>query len=93
MNAQRHRAAARRAEVPFIYHVHSPAGGQGMNTGIQDAQNLAWKLAAVIGGGAGPELLATYGKDTVIQATRGSPELWGRKAQLVRRANKVSSVL
>jgi len=31
-------------------HVHSPAGGQGMNTGIQDAYNLGWKLAAVIGG-------------------------------------------
>ena len=31
-------------------HVHSPAGGQGMNTGIQDAYNLGWKLAAVLGG-------------------------------------------
>ncbi|MBB4685025.1 FAD-dependent oxidoreductase [Amycolatopsis jiangsuensis] len=31
-------------------HVHSPMGGQGMNTGIQDAANLAWKLAAVLGG-------------------------------------------
>ncbi|WP_208646491.1 FAD-dependent monooxygenase [Mesorhizobium waimense] len=40
-------------------HVHSPAGGQGMNTGIQDACNLAWKLAAVIGG-ADPALLDTY---------------------------------
>jgi 2-polyprenyl-6-methoxyphenol hydroxylase-like FAD-dependent oxidoreductase len=40
-------------------HVHSPAGGQGMNTGIQDACNLGWKLAAVIGG-AGASLLDTY---------------------------------
>ncbi|WP_351234491.1 FAD-dependent oxidoreductase [Streptomyces sp. NPDC002133] len=31
-------------------HVHSPAGGQGMNTGMQDAANLSWKLAAVLGG-------------------------------------------
>jgi 2-polyprenyl-6-methoxyphenol hydroxylase-like FAD-dependent oxidoreductase len=31
-------------------HIHSPAGGQGMNTGIQDAHNLGWKLAAVAGG-------------------------------------------
>ena len=31
-------------------HVHSPMGGQGMNTGIQDAANLAWKLDAVLGG-------------------------------------------
>ncbi|WP_225821363.1 FAD-dependent monooxygenase [Streptomyces naphthomycinicus] len=41
-------------------HVHSPAGGQGMNTGLQDAANLSWKLAAVAGGHAGPELLDTY---------------------------------
>jgi 2-polyprenyl-6-methoxyphenol hydroxylase-like FAD-dependent oxidoreductase len=40
-------------------HVHSPAGGQGMNTGIQDAYNLGWKLAAVLGG-ADPALLGTY---------------------------------
>jgi 2-polyprenyl-6-methoxyphenol hydroxylase-like FAD-dependent oxidoreductase len=40
-------------------HVHSPAGGQGMNTGIQDAYNLGWKLAAVIGG-APDRLLDTY---------------------------------
>jgi 2-polyprenyl-6-methoxyphenol hydroxylase-like FAD-dependent oxidoreductase len=41
-------------------HIHSPVGGQGMNTGIGDAINLAWKLAAVLGGQAGEELLATY---------------------------------
>jgi 2-polyprenyl-6-methoxyphenol hydroxylase-like FAD-dependent oxidoreductase len=40
-------------------HVHTPAGGQGMNTGIQDAYNLGWKLAAVIGG-ADEALLDTY---------------------------------
>lgn len=40
-------------------HVHSPAGGQGMNTGIQDAYNLGWKLAAVVRG-ASPALLDTY---------------------------------
>ncbi|HEY3559752.1 MAG TPA: FAD-dependent oxidoreductase [Kribbella sp.] len=40
-------------------HIHSPAGGQGMNTGIQDAYNLGWKLAAVVNG-ASPELLDTY---------------------------------
>jgi 2-polyprenyl-6-methoxyphenol hydroxylase-like FAD-dependent oxidoreductase len=40
-------------------HVHSPAGGQGMNTGIQDAHNLGWKLAAVAKG-ASPALLDTY---------------------------------
>jgi 2-polyprenyl-6-methoxyphenol hydroxylase-like FAD-dependent oxidoreductase len=41
-------------------HVHSPAGGQGMNTGLQDAANLSWKLAATIGGWAPPGLLDTY---------------------------------
>ncbi|HEY0716684.1 MAG TPA: FAD-dependent monooxygenase [Streptosporangiaceae bacterium] len=41
-------------------HVHSPAGGQGMNTGIQDAANLGWKLAAVTAGRAGDGLLDTY---------------------------------
>ena len=40
-------------------HIHSPAGGQGMNTGIQDAQNLGWKLAGVLNG-ASASLLDTY---------------------------------
>ena len=41
-------------------HIHSPAGGQGMNTGMQDAFNLAWKLALVIKGIAKPSLLDSY---------------------------------
>ncbi|MFI6354957.1 FAD-dependent monooxygenase [Streptomyces sp. NPDC050743] len=41
-------------------HVHTPAGGQGMNTGLQDAANLSWKLAAVVTGHADPALLDTY---------------------------------
>jgi 2-polyprenyl-6-methoxyphenol hydroxylase-like FAD-dependent oxidoreductase len=41
-------------------HVHSPAGGQGMNTGLQDAVNLGWKLAAVAQGRASDDLLDTY---------------------------------
>ena len=41
-------------------HVHSPAGGQGMNTGIADAINLAWKLAAVVKGQASDSLLDSY---------------------------------
>ncbi|MFC8360554.1 FAD-dependent oxidoreductase [Streptomyces griseorubiginosus] len=41
-------------------HVHTPAGGQGMNTGLQDAANLSWKLAQVIHGHATPGLLDTY---------------------------------
>ncbi|GAA2434944.1 FAD-dependent monooxygenase [Streptomyces glaucus] len=40
-------------------HIHSPAGGQGLNTSVQDAYNLGWKLGAVLGG-ADPGLLDTY---------------------------------
>jgi 2-polyprenyl-6-methoxyphenol hydroxylase-like FAD-dependent oxidoreductase len=44
-------------------HVHSPAGGQGMNTGIMDAHNLGWKLALVATGRASDSLLDTYGEE------------------------------
>jgi 2-polyprenyl-6-methoxyphenol hydroxylase-like FAD-dependent oxidoreductase len=44
-------------------HVHSPAGGQGMNTGIGDAVNLAWKLAHVLRGRAPEALLDSYGTE------------------------------
>ncbi|MCO5968052.1 FAD-dependent oxidoreductase [Actinoallomurus soli] len=46
-------------------HVHSPASGQGMNTSIQDAANLAWKLAMVLRGEADPGLLETYDAERV----------------------------
>lgn len=44
-------------------HIHSPAGGQGMNTGIQDAVNLGWKLALVSRGLAPDALLDSYGAE------------------------------
>jgi 2-polyprenyl-6-methoxyphenol hydroxylase-like FAD-dependent oxidoreductase len=44
-------------------HIHSPAGGQGMNTGIMDAHNLAWKLALVACGHSPDGLLDTYGAE------------------------------
>ncbi len=44
-------------------HIHSPAGGQGMNTGIQDAFNLAWKVALVQQGRAEPVLLDSYHRE------------------------------
>lgn len=49
-------------------HIHSPAGGQGMNTGIGDAVNLAWKLAAVADGRADAALLDTYEPERIAFA-------------------------
>ena len=62
------RVAQRLSEGPLFLagdaaHTHSPAGGQGMNTGIQDAGNLAWKLHAVLTGLAPGELLDTYHRE------------------------------
>ncbi|HEY3593641.1 MAG TPA: FAD-dependent oxidoreductase, partial [Polyangiaceae bacterium] len=51
-------------------HVHSPVGGQGMNTGIGDAVNLAWKLAAVLHREADPSLLETYEPERIAFARR-----------------------
>src|ERR1700744_1686234 len=44
-------------------HIHSPAGGQGMNTGLQDAYNLSWKLAGVINGIIKPDILNSYAEE------------------------------
>lgn len=51
-------------------HVHSPMGGQGMNTGLQDAYNLAWKLALVVRGRADDALLDTYEAERMPVAHR-----------------------
>jgi 2-polyprenyl-6-methoxyphenol hydroxylase-like FAD-dependent oxidoreductase len=50
-------------------HIHSPAGGQGMNTGMLDATNLAWKLALVVGGHTTDTLLDSYGEERRPVAT------------------------
>lgn len=44
-------------------HIHSPAGGQGMNTGLGDAVNLGWKLAAVVNGWSEPKILDSYNEE------------------------------
>jgi 2-polyprenyl-6-methoxyphenol hydroxylase-like FAD-dependent oxidoreductase len=51
-------------------HIHSPVGGQGMNTGIGDAVNLAWKLAAVVKGEASERLLESYEPERIAFARR-----------------------
>jgi 2-polyprenyl-6-methoxyphenol hydroxylase-like FAD-dependent oxidoreductase len=70
-----HRVAARFREGRLFLlgdaaHVHSPVGGQGMNTGIGDAVNLAWKLAAVLNDGASDSLLETYELERIGFARR-----------------------
>jgi hypothetical protein len=51
-------------------HIHSPVGGQGMNTGIGDAVNLAWKLASVLHGRADTSLLDSYEPERIAFARR-----------------------
>ena len=51
-------------------HIHSPMGAQGMNTGLQDAYNLAWKLALVVKGQADAALLDTYEQERMPVAQR-----------------------
>src|SRR6266516_1495179 len=70
-----HRRAARfRHRRCFLLgdaaHIHSPVGAQGMNTGLQDAYNLAWKLALVVSGRAGAALLDSYEDERVPVAKR-----------------------
>ncbi|MGI5418538.1 FAD-dependent monooxygenase [Actinomadura luteofluorescens] len=87
-------------------HVHSPAGGQGMNTGIQDALNLAGKLAAVLGDGAPDAVLDEYEAERrpvaeqVVSftdkmtnvATVGSPVLRGMRNTLLRTLDWIPAV-
>jgi len=49
-------------------HIHTPAGAQGMNTGIQDSYNLAWKLALFLKGNANENLLETYNEERLENA-------------------------
>ncbi|CAN5658297.1 FAD-dependent monooxygenase [soil metagenome] len=51
-------------------HIHTPAGAQGMNTGIQDGYNLAWKLAFVLRGKADEKILETYNEERLENAKR-----------------------
>ena len=84
----RQAAAYRRGRVLLAgdaAHVHPPQGGQGLNTGVQDAVNLGWKLAQVIDGTSPESLLDTYHAErhpvgarvlhnTMAQVALGSPD-------------------
>jgi hypothetical protein len=71
-------------------HIHSPAGAQGMNTGIQDMINLGWKLALVMKGQAPATLLDTYEQDrlpvmrNVLTKTEALTDVIGSENPVVR---------
>jgi hypothetical protein len=73
-------------------HIHSPVGAQGMNTGLQDAYNLAWKLALVAGGQADPALLDSY-EDERIPIARRLLDTTDRAFRLVVSDNPLAGVL
>jgi hypothetical protein len=67
-------------------HVFTPTGGFGMNTGVDDAVNLAWKLAALVSGWGGPKLLASYETERRPIAFRNT----GMAKELSRGAGKIA---
>ncbi|WP_346538220.1 FAD-dependent monooxygenase [Micromonospora sp. DPT] len=73
-------------------HIHSPAGGQGLNTGVTDAHNLAWKLALAWRGRCAPELLDSYAAErgqvarAVIRQAEVQTRIW-----LLRRRYEVAA--
>ena len=83
-----HRVAARFRQGRLLIagdaaHIHSPAGGQGMNTGIQDAWNLGWKLAAVLQSRMSEELLDTYEQErraVALKLVRFTDRMFGLMA-------------
>jgi len=73
-------------------HIHSPSGGQGLNTGLHDAHNLAWKLAFAIKGISKPEfILPTYEERAAMadRALRVSSELMARN----RRKGMIADIM
>jgi 2-polyprenyl-6-methoxyphenol hydroxylase-like FAD-dependent oxidoreductase len=71
-------------------HIHSPAGGQGMNTGIQDMMNLGWKLAMVYQGRATDSLLDTYDEERMpiirqlVETTERATDLFNSDSLFVQ---------
>jgi 2-polyprenyl-6-methoxyphenol hydroxylase-like FAD-dependent oxidoreductase len=91
-----HRRHAAQLRVGRIFiagdaaHIHSPFGGQGMNTGLHDVWNLAWKLALVLRGHAGDTLLDSYGAERlpviehVIEMTDTLTKVMGTSSHVVQ---------
>ncbi len=89
-------AAAFRVQRCFLTgdaaHIHSPVGGQGMNTGLQDAYNLAWKLACVLKKQVRPAILDTYAAERMPVA-RELLNTTDRVFSLVMSKNRLLSVM
>jgi 2-polyprenyl-6-methoxyphenol hydroxylase-like FAD-dependent oxidoreductase len=95
-----HRQATRYRSGRFLLagdaaHVHSPAGGQGMNTGLQDAWNLGWKLALTVRGVASDSMLDSYEAEREPVGRfllRYTDRLFGQFARLARGGPIVSVI-
>src|SRR5256712_4358123 len=92
-----HRVAARfRQGRVFLLgdaaHIHSPVGGQGMNTGIGDAVNLAWKLAAALRGRAPIRIVDTYQRERIAFAQR-LVATTDRVFQFVTRSGRLAAIV
>jgi len=80
-------------------HIHGPQGGQGLNTGVQDAVNLGWKLAQVVGGTSPDDLLDTYHAERhpvgarVLRNTMAQVALFGDDARIEALRDTVSGLL
>jgi 2-polyprenyl-6-methoxyphenol hydroxylase-like FAD-dependent oxidoreductase len=80
-------------------HIHLPAGGQGMNMGMQDAFNLGWKLAAVVRGEATDALLDTYHEERhaadadTLKLVRAQAALFGLSDQITELYNVFTDLI
>jgi 3-(3-hydroxy-phenyl)propionate hydroxylase len=101
-NATRHATSYRKGRV-FLAgdaaHIHFPAGGQGMNVGLQDASNLGWKLGAILRGAAPESLIDSYHDERhpvgvdVLENVRGQEALIGFTPQILALRKVVAELL
>ncbi len=81
-------------------HIHSPIGGQGLNTGVQDAYNLAWKLAYVCQFGANSKLLSSYsreripvGKQVLFETNKLTKVIMANKAFQLKKSSIILKII